>query len=134
MSTYTRQLSDAEQQTARDRAVEAAHLGYNHAPEIHYSQDMVKRWYPISQHCDASKGQYADYADCSAYVTWCIWNALYLPHGIEDIVNGQQWQAGYTGTMLEHGQTVSTSDAIAGDGVIYGSGGTGAHTAIRRRP
>lgn len=128
MATMT--LTSSQQSTARNRAVATAELAYKNAAGLHYSQDMAKRWYGISQHKDASKGQWPSYADCSGLVTWCIWNAVFLPYGMEDIVNGQNWAAGYTGTMLGKGTSVKATEMIAGDAIIYGSGGTGKHTAI----
>ncbi|MEO6501136.1 MAG: NlpC/P60 family protein [Jatrophihabitantaceae bacterium] len=47
-----------------------------------------------------------------------------------DVVNGQRWAAGYTGTMLQHGRAVPASSAQVGDLVIYGSGAPGQHVAV----
>jgi hypothetical protein len=124
-------LTPQQQQAARNAAVAAATLALSHEPFVHYTQDS-RRWQGIDQRLDASRGQYPNYADCSSFVTWCIWNGIYLPYGMEDVVNGQGWQAGYTGTMLQHGTAISrASDLLPGDAVIYGAAGsTGAHTAI----
>jgi hypothetical protein len=124
-------LSSQQQTTARNAAVQAANLGYAHEPELHYTQG-ASRWQGIDQAKNASKGQYPTQADCSSFVTWCIWNALWLPYQMEDVVNASSWNAGYTGTMLANGTALGrASDMLPGDAVIYGSAGsTGAHTAI----
>lgn len=120
-------LSRRHVREAVDAVLQAAVLGVRHAPEIHYTQGPL-RWTGIDTRRDASKGQFPRYADCSAYVTWCYWNGLWLRGHHSDIVNGQGWSAGYTGTMLEHGRQVSSP--IPGDAVIYGTGFPGEHTAL----
>ena len=123
-------LTAAQQQAAREAVIHAANLTHANEPVVHYTQDS-RRWQGINEHRDASKGSHPNYADCSSFATWCLWNALFLPHGMEDVVNGSSWQAGYTGTMLQHGRVVSAADALPGDCVLYGApGSTGAHTAI----
>lgn len=119
-------LSERHRKEAVNAALQAAVLGLHHSPSIHYTQGPG-RWSGIDKHCDASKGQYPRYADCSAYVTWCLWNGLWIRTRHTDIVNGQHWRAGYTGTMLGHGRAVSSP--IPGDAIIYGRG-FGEHTAI----
>jgi hypothetical protein len=44
-------------------------------------------------------------ADCSAAVTWWIATGRHHMRGSlgVDVVNGQRWEAGYTGTMIQHG-------------------------------
>jgi len=64
--------------------------------------------------------------DCSSYATWIYWVAI----GGPDVVNGEHWQGGYTGTMLDHGKSVPCPGQ-EGDLIIYGAkGSTGAHVAI----
>jgi hypothetical protein len=45
------------------------------------------------------------HADCSAAATWWIGTGRHHMRGSVgvDVVNGERWQAGYTGTMIEHG-------------------------------
>lgn len=115
---------------ARDRAVQAALLGLHHAPELHYTQGP-QRWEGIDQHKVARHGEFPRHADCSAFATWCLWNALHLPFGLGDIVNGQGWKAGYTGTLAQHGRRVSDErHALRGDLVLYGPAPTFEHVAI----
>jgi len=120
-------LSRHHTKQAVNWTLQAAVLGLHHASVIHYTQ-TASRWQGIDRHRDASKGQYPNFADCSAFVTWCLWNGLHLHLGHTDVVNGQHWRAGFTGTMLTHGRRVSSP--IPGDAIIYGSGGSGEHTAL----
>lgn len=119
-------LSERHRKEAVNGALQAAVLGLHHAPAIHYTQGEA-RWQGIDRHRDASRGQFPNWADCSAFVTWCYWNGLYLRGHHSDIVNGQGWRAGYTGTLLQHGR--AESSPIPGDAIIYGPG-TGEHTAL----
>lgn len=123
-------LTVADVRAAQARAVQAARLGYDHRGAVHYTQGP-QRWQGISEGLRASAGRYPAYADCSSYVTWCLWCAL-EPLGVDDVVNGQGWRAGYTGTMLAQGRAVAQpEEMVPGDAVIYGRpGSTGAHTAI----
>ena len=116
---------------ARDRAVGAAMLGVKNAASVHYTQGS-RRWEGIAKKLNARMGQYPHYADCSAFVTWCLWNALVVPGLVtRDIVNGSNWSGGYTGTLLAHGKEVRHLENVQrADVVIYGDGGTGEHTAI----
>lgn len=124
-------LREDHRAQARKRAVQAAILGYQHAKPLHYTQDR-RRWNGISGRLIAAHGRYPQYADCSAFVTWCLWNGLHVPFNVRDVVNGQNWRAGFTGTMLRHGRTVRHRENMRqGDAVVYGRPGTtGAHTAL----
>jgi cell wall-associated NlpC family hydrolase len=124
-------LTAAERSAARAKVVRAAMLGYRNAPAIHYTQ-QASRWSGIDSRLRAYKKQFPRYADCSSFATWCLWDALklHINEGLGDIVNGQRWRAGYTGTMLEHGHSIDRP-SLAGDLIIYGrKGSTGAHVAI----
>lgn len=101
----------------------AARLALAHAPEVHYTQGP-SRWQGIAERLDASKGQFPRYADCSSFYTWCLWQLL---KDGPDVVNGADWRAGYTGTLLAHGRTVY--EPFEGAAVIYGTGFPGAHVA-----
>jgi hypothetical protein len=121
-------LSPEHAKEAVNAALQAAVLGLHHEPQIHYTMGGA-RWSGINGNRNAAKGQYPVWADCSSYVTWCYWNGL-TQRGVRhsDIINGQNWREGYTGTMLHHGHNVSSP--IPGDAVIYGSGWPGGHTAL----
>lgn len=118
---------------ARSLTAHALDLGYKHAPSVHYTQGP-KRWEGIDRNKRAYKGQYPHYADCSAYATWALWNGLSHYHK-PDVVNGEHWQGGYTGTMLDHGIVIhNPRHARRGDLVIYGApGSNGEHVATVRR-
>jgi hypothetical protein len=123
-------LSREHRIRARDRAVSAATLGLHHAPAIHYTQG-ARRWDGIRLHKNARLGEYPLYADCSAFVTWCLWNGLHLGFNATDHVNGANWTAGYTGTLLSHGVKVQhVSNVQRADVVLYGNGFPGEHTAL----
>lgn len=121
------QLTPRQRIHARRRAVQAAWLCYRHKWAVHYTQGG-RRWDGIRLNLQVRRGRYPYYADCSSFVTWCIWNGIKVPYGARDTVNGLGWRAGYTGTMLAHGRRVST--LMKGDAVIYGRGFPGHHTAI----
>ncbi len=120
-------LSDEHAQIAINMTLQAAVLGYHHAPAVHYTQ-AAKRWEGIEKDKKAWRGEFPSYADCSAYVTWCLWNGLDHFH-YPDIVNHEHWKAGYTGTLMLHGATVRGNPHPA-DAVVYGKGWPGEHVAI----
>jgi hypothetical protein len=120
-------LGLARRVKARSLARRAARLALAHAPAVHYTQGP-RRWDGIRLVLKAFRGQYPNYADCSAFATWAVWNGL-SHYNVRDAMNGADWRAGYTGTMLQHGKRVTGRLAI-GDCVIYGNGWPGEHTAI----
>lgn len=117
----------------RDLAMQAAYLGLKNASALHYTEESL-RWYGILHQCRAWKGEFPLYADCSAFVSWCLWCALtHFPQSHKDIVNGENWTGGYTGTGLTHGESVlhSKTGLQRADVVYYGvKGTTGEHEAI----
>jgi hypothetical protein len=122
-------LSAAHRIKARDLAMQAAYLGLKNAPAVHYTQGG-RRWDGINKDLNAWKGEYPKYADCSSFATWCLWNGL-NHFGVRDVVNGCNWKAGYTGTILNHGKQVTKqSNWMRGDLIIYGNGFPGEHVAI----
>ncbi len=105
---------------ARDRAVQAAELAKAHSDEIFYTQDATPRWEGITKDRRARRGEFPKQADCSSFVTWCLWNGLFLRFGLDDIVNGANWKGGFTGTLLDHGKRVRKVENIRpGDLVHY---------------
>lgn len=127
MSSNPSKLKPRQRRNARRLAANAALLALRNAPAVHYTQG-ARRWEGIDQGDKAWRGRFPNYADCSSFYTWCIWNGL-SHYGVRDVVNGQKWRAGYTGTMLQHG--VEVDHLIVGDAVIYGPrGSTGRHVAL----
>jgi cell wall-associated NlpC family hydrolase len=124
-------LNEKQRSAARKAARQAAMLGINHAKAIHYTQGR-SRWQGIADTRYAAKGEFPNYSDCSAFATWCLWNGLYVLYRQSDVVNGANWRAGYTGTMLQHGRRVGDiRNILLGDLVIYGRpGSVGSHVAI----
>ena len=118
-------LSNEHCHSATNLALQAAVLGYHKRANIAYSQGW-RRWDGIENDRKAWRGEYPHVADCSAFVTWALWCGLHH-YRVRDVVNGQQWARGWTGTMLEHGRHVQS--LFPGVAVIYG-GGSGEHTAI----
>lgn len=123
-------LSEAQRATARRIAVDAALLGHRRALAIHYTMGSM-RWEGIERGDLALANEFPNYADCSAFVTWCLWNALHVRFELPDIVNGSNWSAGYTGTLLAHGVPVPLARLQPADLILYGvPGTTGKHVAI----
>jgi hypothetical protein len=113
---------------ARERAVRSAMLGVKHRDKIRYTQ-LAARWNGIDRQCRAYKDDHPVKADCSSFVTWCLWDALGGPKAGKDIVNGASWKAGFTGTQCSHGRVVRKPRG--GDLVFYrSSNGTINHVAI----
>jgi cell wall-associated NlpC family hydrolase len=120
--------------TARERVVRAAMIGVRNRDNISYTQGP-KRWEGINRACRAYKGQYPRNADCSSFATWCIWDALGGVRSGADVVNGQRWKAGYTGTQQGHGRVVRLDRARPGDLVFYaGANGIVNHVAVLVAP
>jgi hypothetical protein len=122
-------LSAAQYDQERSAAVQAAVVALRNAPAVHYTQD-ARRWDGINRGLLGARGQFPSFADCSSFVTWCLWNGMRL-HNLPDTVNGTGWHSGYTGTQLRHGSRVSSERAIVpGDLAFYGSGWPGKHVVI----
>jgi cell wall-associated NlpC family hydrolase len=115
---------------SRQRAVRAAMVGFYHRGNVHYTMGG-RRWSGIDSKRHAKYGQYPFYADCSAFTTWCLWDATAI-YGIRDFVNGAAWRGGFTGTQTHHGVPVSSyRKLLTGDLVFYGgSYWTPSHVAI----
>jgi hypothetical protein len=80
---------------------------------VSYTQGGA-RWNGINKgYCP---GSVPDWADCSSFTTWAYWTAF---GGLSDIVNGQSWKAGYTGTMQSKGTYVSMGNCQQGDIILY---------------
>jgi hypothetical protein len=123
-------LSAPHRTRARYLACQAALLTIRRAPDIHYTQEMVRRWEGIAKGLKAYKAEFPRYADCSSIATWWLWQGL-DHYGVRDVVNDTNWKSGYTGTMLRHGkQVVQSGNWLQGDLFIYGNGWPGSHVAM----
>lgn len=125
-------LSEAHREQARREIVRGVEMFMRNIDAIHYSQDAVLRWEGINKHMSINRGQIPVHSDCSSSSAFLLWNALVLPYGVRDVVNGQLWRAGYTGTMLRHGKVVQHEKNLKiGDCALYGiPGTTGKHVAV----
>jgi hypothetical protein len=98
----------------RQKIVAAARRGVADEPQIHYAQirPMPASWYlPMT-------------TDCSGFVTLC-----YRVAGAKD-PNGLAFNGeGYTGTLLDHGESIPLWQAKPGDLVVWGSF-PGHHVAV----
>ena len=123
-------LSPTHRVRARDLAVQAAFLGLRHRDAVHYTQSP-QRWEGIARNLKSWRGEYPHYADCSSFATWCLWMGL-IHYGVRDVVNDQRWQAGWTGTMVNHGkQVVHRENVRRADLALYGDPvGRSGHVAV----
>jgi hypothetical protein len=110
-------LNARDRTRARDLAIQAASLALRNGAAIQYTMGP-RRWDGIKRNRKAWRGEFASFEDCSSFATWCLWHGL-AHFGIKDIVNGQRWQAGFTGTMLDHGQRIARADVLRGDLLFY---------------
>jgi hypothetical protein len=109
-------------------------LVYNHRSQIRYVHpthpDGMDRWEGIHKNRNARRGEFGKHSDCSSFATWCLWNALFLGFNLGDVVNGEGWTMGWTGTMRTHGLPVQhEANLLRGDCVHYGPG-QGDHVTI----
>lgn len=123
-------LSAEHRAAAKSASVAAARVALEKRDRVHYTQD-ARRWDGIDNGRFARRGDFPRYADCSAFTTWCTYQGVRF-YNLRDVVNGQNWLAGYTGTQLTHGKrVVHVSNLERGDFVLYGRpGSTGAHVAL----
>lgn len=95
---------------------------------LNYTQGPL-RWEGINKNLRYTQGKVPTHGDCSSTHTYLLWVALTHFDVDRDIVNGQNWRAGYTGTILNHGKpVVHLNNVKVGDAIVYGRpGSTGAH-------
>jgi hypothetical protein len=123
-------LNALHQRQARSLVRRACARLLENPAQVHYTQGPG-RWDGINQRKGITKpGFWPFYGDCSATATWVLWRALYVPFGVRDVVNGENWTGGFTGTMLHHGVNVDAHVAKAGDLALYGHGWPGEHVAV----
>lgn len=101
--------------TNRQLLVKYARNYYDHRYSTSYTQSG-RRWDGIDRNIRYPR--VPAYSDCSSFVTWCYWQVY--GNG-PDFLNGQRWQAGYTGTLTNHGHWINLASLKPGDLVFYGS-------------
>jgi len=100
---------------SRSGVVTAAMALYNNRVNEHYTQGS-QRWSGITGKVMPPSAP--QYSDCSAAATWAYWTQY--GNG-PDFLNGQNWKAGYTGTLTSHGTAVNCANMQPADLVFYGS-------------
>lgn len=115
-------LTPSQQASARRVVVQACQVLLDHAQQVHYSEGP-NRWQGIAERLRIAHGQYLTESDCSSTATWILWNALtHVIPAMPDIVNGEGWKGGYTGTIAAHGKPVVHDASIrVGDLLLYGA-------------
>lgn len=125
-------LTRHEKRVVRSLLKSNAHRLLGSISSVHYTQS-ASRW---------SWKQYNHlripfYGDCSSTVTCLYWLALVVRLGKhDDILNGANWQAGFTGTLAQHGKRISGRPGTrrVGDLVLYGAAPTYEHVAMMVGP
>ncbi|KAI8915018.1 hypothetical protein DFJ77DRAFT_440643 [Powellomyces hirtus] len=98
----------------RQGLVDAAMWAHNSGQRADYTQG-ASRWSGITDN-KCPKKNIPPHMDCSSFVTWIYWSAFGKG---ADLLNGESWKGGYTGTLKDHGTAVSQSNAKIGDLVFY---------------
>jgi hypothetical protein len=121
-------LGAIDRATARRLLLKGVGVLMDNPPAVHYTQNMVDRWEGINDEIipwtssGRLNGRCIRHGDCSSTVTWLLWLALKHHFHMADHVNGQNWKAGYTGTLYDHGKhVVFAKNMKVGDLIIYGS-------------
>lgn len=129
MSSYSG-LSERHAKKARKIVAEYCAALLVHPDDVHYTQGP-ERWTGINLERRLGK-MLPFYGDCSSTATFILWRALTDVHKeMTDIVNGEGWKAGFTGTIAAHGKTViHDSNIQVGDLILYGPAPTYEHVAV----
>jgi len=78
---------------------------YKERAHEHYTEAAGPRWQGI--HDKVCPAHVPKTSDCSSTVTWIYWT---LFGNGPDFLNGENWEAGYTGTLTAHGHNVGTDE------------------------
>lgn len=129
-------ITPAHAKAARHIILASAHALLAEPMSVHYTQGP-NRWDGINHKKTIHGGNLLPfYGDCSATATWMLWLALHHTYGARDIVNGENWKAGFTGTMASRGIAVpALRGGKIGDCIFYGgSTGVPEHVAVKIAP
>lgn len=114
-------LTAAQRLVAREDFLKGAKLLLSHAEQLHYTQDATLRWEGIHDRIDYRKGHFPRHGDCSSTGTYLVFVPLHMRFGLPDVVNGDHWRGGYTGTIAQHGRRVlHEKNLLPGDAILYG--------------
>lgn len=125
-------LQGTKRLRARRYVKKAALEGLKRKGRMEYTWSP-RRWDGIDHKRNGLKGEAPLSADCSAFATWCLWTVLVHHFGLtKDIVNGQSWKEGYTGTLTNHGRKIENRrNWRRGDLILYGDPyGPSGHVAV----
>lgn len=123
-------LSERHRAQARREIIRGCELLLANKGSVHYSQG-ANRWEGIARGLKIPQGEFPHHGDCSSTATWLLWNALHIPYGVRDVVNGANWRAGYTGTIARHGKLVQHDRSLkVGDLILYGRAPTYEHVVV----
>jgi peptidoglycan hydrolase-like protein with peptidoglycan-binding domain len=118
------QAAVTPEETKRRAIVAAAMLGYAHRSTIHYTQGPLRMWGVKNK---TRPPKVPPYEDCSSFATWCYWVAgAKDPNGPAFNFNGY----GYTGTQINAGRQIPSSQLKRGDLVFYGTRSIPSHVAV----
>jgi hypothetical protein len=105
-------LNKTQRGRARDRVVQAALLAVDRSPEIGYTQDLVDRWDGIRNRRNSFRGEFRGAPTAPRLPPWCLWNALHSHFHLDDNVNSEDWDRGFTGSMRLHGRVVEQTENV----------------------
>lgn len=130
MSSYSG-LSAEHCGEVRRLLVKGAHNMLTHAAQIHYTQGPL-RWQGFDKGLHIVQGEFPTEVDCSSCASWLVGDALRHVHpGIADIINGEHWRGGFTGTIAKHGRRVVHDGNIkVGDLILFGRAPKYEHVAV----
>lgn len=115
-------LSDEHRAQLRSLIAGECHYLLKHPGDLHYTQDGRLRWEAIKGDWRYTRGRHQKNGDCSSTQSQLV--RVGLRHfGVQkDLVNGEHWLWGYTGTIVAHGKPVQHVENLRiGDSILYGS-------------
>lgn len=131
-------LTEPQRQVCRELAVNAMELVLHHAAAVHYTEGD-QRWQGLHKGLIAARGEFPTEGDCSSTVTWAEAQGLHFRFKHDDLVNGESWQGGYTGTIApdeahrraSQGRVVlHRKNILRADLQLYGTAYPWAHVAM----
>lgn len=112
-------LSALHRKVVRAAILHALNLSVANSSKIGYTESSPPRWAWFTEKIYAALGKFPTALDCSAWATWILYQGLRLFH-VRDLINGEHWGGGFTGTMLAHGKLVAhRANVKLGDLAIY---------------
>lgn len=122
-------LTQADRLEMRRVILRAAYMGVTYHNRMTYSEGAL-RWSGIADRILDYGGHVPPYADCSSFLAWLFWDPAWNWLRLGDFLNGCNWKAGYTATMVQHGVSVSLENMQTCDAVFYGEWDIPYHTTL----